>query len=129
MASPTLPSFNLLFDFWIVAHTPPVGVPDHANLPGQLYVHSRADIDIFNTIGNPSTYTPPVFIRLPTAAALLVTATPAVAGAFRTITTGGRSLFYVVNWWEWMHLGFGNQYAAFLVKQCNNAMTTPDPSR
>lgn len=113
-----VPEFNLLCFAFSPGQLPGVDVPKMFDVPCQLYLHSKADIDV--TQGNFNAWVPPIYLRFP-----------------RTYTDikrdwickidGYFELYYKVRWAEHMHLGFPNQYWQAQCEQCTVEGESPLP--
>lgn len=112
----SLPNFNLLADKWNAGHTPAGDPADYTDLPCQVYVHTKADID--QAQGDASSWTPPIYFRMPNLSPVFD------RDAILTETTVGTG-YYKVRWIQTVHVGFTNQYLVVLVEQCNSDGTTP----
>lgn len=112
----TKPIFNLLCDIWNVPHVPSMDPADSVDVPCQVYVHSRADIDQLQTSSDQ--WVPPIYIRAATAAPIFQRGQIILPHDFGAD-------YYKVRWIQLVHMGFTNQYLAVLVEQCNADGTTP----
>jgi hypothetical protein len=54
---------------------------------------------------------------------------PLVGTIFGIAADGIVMAYYKVLFWEWVHLGFPNQYTYFQLQQCTDAGSTPDNRR
>lgn len=111
-----LPSFNLLLSFWNAPNTPAGGPPDQVDVPAQIYLSTRALLDI--TPGSPTLWVPPLYLRIPLGAYIpLETDIAAVQP--------GLTDCYKVRWVQNTHIGFPNEYQVALVEQCTTSGVTP----
>jgi hypothetical protein len=121
----TVPDFNLTFEVWPVGQLPDTGGPPY-NVPGQLYLQSRA---VILRAAVPATYfVPASWIR--TNSTIVATESMIVNGCILgTKDSLANWLYYKVYWWDWEHLGFGNEYVMLMVDQVDGMGINPDARR
>lgn len=107
----TPPIFNILANLWFCGNTPNSGPFDFENQECQLYIYSRALLDI--EPGSPELWIPPVWLRMPTAAVANWTST------FIAEVEAGSGRYYLARWKDVLHLGFPNEYRVILMEQCD----------
>lgn len=95
----TLPTFNLLCDFYQPGTPPPVGPVTWANVPCQLYVSSKY----------PGGATPPKLLRIPYPAFQVWGPFGGAPGYYVNVPAGS-ALWYEVQDAYVVHRGFSNQY-------------------
>lgn len=122
----TPPNFNLLIDYWFPGNNPSIGAADVTAYSAQLYMHSRADIDSLDS--NPGKQWPNIVWRVGKTATVDLTL-PLKGGVIGWTDVAGSTWYYLVDFWEWVHAGFGNQYVCVYARQCNNDGTMPDGGR
>lgn len=122
----SLPSFNIVVNWWVPGNTPFANPPSVTNMPAQLYWYSRGSWDTTPTV--PTEWYPSVFIRLANTSPV-GTVGPAVGGIFSFQPTFGPVRYYAVTWWDFIHPGFGNEYMSFMVRQCDQMGVSPDAGR
>jgi hypothetical protein len=107
----TLPNFNLLFDMWVDPDVPSAVPPTFSDIPCQVYVHAKADIDQINAGGND--WVPPIYLRVP-----LSRPRPQVRDVVQVKYLALD--YYVVTWTQNIHMGFPNEYVMVLIKHCTS---------
>lgn len=119
MAFYHLPVFNTTFDFWFPGHHPATD-PLDGQIKGQLYLNSR---ELAVSLGaNVSV------IRI--SSGDLYTWGPAMVGSNWQFTDAiGNVWTYRCATWDFMHLGFPNEYVALQVTQIAPTGAGPDPAR
>lgn len=118
-----LPTFNLSLDYWFPGDRPSTDPPD-TQVQCQLYVYSRAML--FDRV-TPITLTAEAvetYIRLSFDELYRIGPT-IVGGTFRYADPFGIDWFWNTIAWEFVHLGFPNEYAQARVIQCNADLTVP----
>jgi len=115
---PTLPTFNLMGDY--------LGPPSVSDVPFQLYWPSRSLLDI--QANARTLWVPPIYVRLGKDF-LDYAPTPWVGKLFRYEATDEETYYFKIRWWEYLHVGFPNEYLVWLVEQCNSSGVCPDPDR
>ena len=109
----TLPQFINLANVWHPPNVPP-SLPDYSVM-SQLYIHSRADLDVDPSQVN--VFYPPIWLRVPKGTDLRVGDVCEVAA--------GSGFFYTAIWCERVHLGFSNEYFAAILIQGIGAPPPP----
>lgn len=108
----TLPNFNLTFNLWLSPTAPDDSPPFATDIPCQVYVHAKADIDQIQ--GGSNDWVPPIYIRVP-----LNAKRPQVGDIIQIIYLGED--YYRVTWTQNIHMGFPNEYVMVLTKHCDAA--------
>jgi hypothetical protein len=98
---------NLLCDIYHAGGPFPPAPAAQLNVPCQLYVHSRADIDQIVGVLTPDNWFPPVYLRL------LIADYNVLLNLVQV--PSGSGLFYRPKWSHPVHLGFANEYMQVLL--------------
>ena len=121
----SLPQFNVSFEGWVAGNSPSAG-PKDFTVNGQLYLHSRMDIDrdsTFTTKNNPN-----ISIRIldfsPWTAG-----PPYVTSILQAGLIPGFKGRWIVRFWEIMHKNFPNEYIMLFCDQCDDNGGSPDAGR
>ena len=112
------PTFNMLALVWLEGQDAAVDEPDYVDILMQVYVHSRADIDV--TPGQPERWVPPIYLRFPKEYSLIRT------GAIIQVSDRFGD-YYKVRWAQAIHMGFPNEYWMTQCEQCDVDCNTPRP--
>lgn len=110
-----LPTFNLVASVWNAGNSPSSGPADATDIPCQLYIDSRAGVDL--QYGSPLAWTPPCWIRFP-----IAEVAAASSGIIYEVPQGS-ARYYKKRWVEVIHSGFPNEYWGCLVAQCTDTGT------
>lgn len=108
----SLPSFVSLCNVWFAPGTPAAGAPDLVNVPCQLYVPSKAGVDM--EPGTVWAWVPPIYLRLP------ISETNAARLGKIYEVEPGTGFYYIKRWVDRCHRGFPNEYWMALLMQCTN---------
>jgi hypothetical protein len=113
----SLPNFNLLADVWVPPSNPDLAAPNFEDVPVQVYIHSKADID--QIYPDEDNWYPPIYLRVP-------------IGGYRPQISDIIQVkhlpldYYIVTWTQNIHMGFPNEYVMACVKQCTvGGIVTP----
>ena len=114
----SLPVFNLLCFAFRPGLLPGRDQPTKIDVRCQVYVNSRADIDV--TQGSFNAWVPPIYLRFPK--------TELDIGRDWIIKIDERfELYYKVRWGQMIHMGFPNEYWMTQVEQCTVDGESPLP--
>jgi len=125
VASFTVPEFNMAYEWWAVTN-PTTNPPDLTGLC-QLYYYSRATgTTPFHTA--PGQQLPMAAVRVDKGWYQMVFS-PQVNSIFKIPDTFGINWYYIVKFWDQIHLGFPNEYTELLCVQCESNGLIPDGNR
>jgi hypothetical protein len=91
-----------------------------------LYTHPKPYNDI--TPGDPLAWAPAIYLRVPKEFVFDL-GFPIIGVAIGLQDQFTNWWYYRIRWWERVHADFPNEYAQWLVEQCDVNGTTPDPNR
>lgn len=119
MPVPTVPIFNLSYDWWLPGNAPPA--PPDVQDVCQLYYFSKfpPTSAVFRPFGE---------IRVARQFWSNI-AIPTIDGLWRLTDFFGNKWYYKTIWWDYFHLGMPNEYICNVVEQCDATRVTPDPTR
>lgn len=113
----TLPDFNQLLYVWRTPRTPEDGPPDEAEIPCQIYLASRLTQDI--TDGAPEAWKPPIILRCPSESF------HPEPGDLYLLQIHDTDYYYLYRFWEYIHVGFPNEYQFVIVSHCGSDREVP----
>jgi hypothetical protein len=119
----SVPSFNIAVDFWYQGR--PTSNPADATLQAQLYYRAKAPLFDGSPLGSAPLEGAYLRISYADMAAWLWD----VGSIVKVKFPGIGDYYYLLTYWDIMHLGFANQYCEMLVTQCLPDGSIPDTTR
>jgi len=122
----TLPDWNIAADWWQVADLPTTNPPTIAAYPAQMYYATRTGFAEKQVLSVADIRLVEFRVKIGFIVAVTL---PIVGSVFQILDAAGNKWNYLVQYWDYVHFGFPNEYVALLCCQCDTAGTPPDTAR